>query len=143
MDAVGLRVDFHITPFQDAIKELIAGKFQMYFGGYGGSASGYAQLIELWGKSPHPINFTRFKLAEYDEAFVQFLRQRGTRGPDRRRRAGCRSSRRRTCRSCPAVFRLETNYVQPWVQGFNSPVFQTYWKYLDIDVAARRKAMVK
>ncbi len=142
MDAVGLRIDFHITPFQDAIKELIAGKFQMYFGGYGGSASGYAQLIQMWGKSPHSINFTRFKLAEYDLAFVQFLASAEP--------AGQMAAARRMSDLAqtyvpilPAVFRLETNYVQPWVQGFNSFIFQPYWKYLDIDVAARRRAMVK
>ncbi len=142
MDAVGLRVDFHITPFQDAIKELIAGKFQMYFGGYGGSASGYAQLSQLWGKSPHSINFTRFKLAEYDTAFVQFL---GSAEPAGQMAAARRMSdlAQTYVPILPAVFRLETNYVQPWVQGFNSFIFQPYWKYLDIDVAARRRAMAK
>jgi hypothetical protein len=38
----------------------------------------------------------------------------------------------------PAVFRLENNFVQPWVRGFAPPIFSTYWKYLDIDL--KRKA---
>ena len=33
MDAIGLRMDFHVTPFQDAVKEMVAGKYQMYFVG--------------------------------------------------------------------------------------------------------------
>jgi len=44
MAAAGLRTDFHVTPFQDAIKELEQGKFQTYFGGFGGSPSGYNVL---------------------------------------------------------------------------------------------------
>ena len=43
----------------------------------------------------------------------------------------------------PAIFRLENDYVQPWVLGFSPQVFQTYWKYLDIDLARRRQADAK
>ena len=43
----------------------------------------------------------------------------------------------------PGVFRLANIYVQPWLQGFSPPVFQTYWKYLDIDLARRRQANAK
>ena len=42
----------------------------------------------------------------------------------------------------PAIFRLDSNYVQPWLLGF-SPIFQPYFKYLDIDVARRRQATGK
>jgi hypothetical protein len=35
----------------------------------------------------------------------------------------------------PVVYRIENFIVQPWVQGFSPPLFQTYWKYLDIDGA--------
>jgi len=138
LDAIGLRLDFHITPFQDAIKELIAGKFQLYFGGYGGSASGYPETFQLWGKSLPSVNFTRFKQPDYDAAFAQFLRS-----PDD---AGQIAAARRMSELAqtympllPAVFRLETNYVQPWVLGFSSFIFQPYWKYLDIDLAKRKQ----
>ena len=40
----------------------------------------------------------------------------------------------------PAVFRLESNFVYPWVHGFSAPIFATYWKYLDIDLAQRKAA---
>ena len=36
-----------------------------------------------------------------------------------------------------ALFRLENDYVQPWLQGYSPPLFNNYWKYLDIDVAKR------
>jgi ABC-type transport system substrate-binding protein len=138
MDAVGLRLEFHITPFQDAIKELTAGKYQLYFGGYGGSASGYGQLIQLWGKSLPNVNFTRFRQAEYDTAFAQFLRSPDDAGqiPAARRMSELAQT---YMPLLPAVFRQETNYVQPWVLGFSSFIFQPYWKYLDIDPAKRKQ----
>lgn len=40
----------------------------------------------------------------------------------------------------PAIFRLESDFVYPWVQGFSAPIFATYWKYLDIDLAQRKAA---
>jgi hypothetical protein len=41
------------------------------------------------------------------------------------------------------IFRLENNFVQPWVMGFSPPVFSSYWKYLDIDLARRRRGAAK
>jgi ABC-type transport system substrate-binding protein len=142
LDAVGLRLDFHVTPFQDAVKELIAGKFQLYFGGYGGSASGYGEMIQLYGKAQSSINFTRFKLPEYDLAFGQFLRSTDT--ADQIANARKMSELALAYMPLlPAVFRLETSYAQPWLQGFNSPVFHNYFKYLDIDLAQRQKMTAK
>jgi len=40
----------------------------------------------------------------------------------------------------PAMFRLESNIVQPWVLGYAPPIFTSYWKYLDIDPAKRAQA---
>ncbi|MDQ6618250.1 MAG: hypothetical protein M3Z31_00885, partial [Pseudomonadota bacterium] len=34
----------------------------------------------------------------------------------------------------PLIFRLENDFVQPWVHGYAPPVFSSYWKYLDVDV---------
>jgi len=38
----------------------------------------------------------------------------------------------------PAIFRLENDFIQPWVQGYRPQMFQTYWKYIDIDLARQR-----
>jgi ABC-type transport system substrate-binding protein len=139
MDAVGLRTAFHVTPFQDAIKEVLAGKFQIYFGGFGGSASGYLQLSQLWSLSQPNINHSRFRLPEYDAEFARFV---GSPDPAVQNSAARRMSEiaRAYMPMLPAVFRLQSDYVQPWVLGFSAPVFQTYWKYLDIDLARRRQA---
>ena len=137
MDAIGVRMDFHITPFQEAVKEMIAGKYQLGFVGQGGSASGYVELITLWGKADPSINLSRFRLGEYDAAFAQFLRSADP--------AGQVAAARRMSELAqaympmlPMIFRIESNFVQPWLLGFSPPVFQPYWKYLDIDLAKRR-----
>ena len=37
MDALGVRMEFHVTPFQDMIKEIESAKFQICFAGFGGN----------------------------------------------------------------------------------------------------------
>ena len=139
LDALGLRLDFHITPFQEAIKELEAGEFQMYFGGYGGNPSGYAQLMQLYGKQPPTVNVTRFRLPDYDREMERFLRS-----PDETEQIA--AARRMSELSAmyvpalPAIFRLENDFAQPWVLGFAPQRFDVYWKYLDIDLARQRQA---
>jgi len=142
MDAVGLRMEFHVTPFQDAVKEMVAGKYQMAFVGQGGVPSGYAVLIPLWGKAQSSINLSRFKLAEYDTAFSDFLRSSEP-------AAQIAAARKMTDLAqaympmLPSVFRIETNYVQPWLLGFSPPIFKQYYKFLDIDLALQRKMQRK
>ncbi len=142
MDAIGVRMEFRITPFQDAIKEMIAGKYQLAFVGQGGAPSGYVVLIPLWGEAQPSVNLSRFKLPEYDAAFAQFLRSADA-------PAQIAAARKMTDLTfaympmLPAVFRTESNYVQAWVSGFRPPAFHPYWKYMDIDLSRRRQGMTK
>jgi ABC-type transport system substrate-binding protein len=138
MDAVGLHMEFREAPFQDVIKELEKGKFQLYYGGFGGSPSGYAELVQLQSKQPQRVNVSQFKLADYDRALEQFLRS----ADDEVQITNARmmSDLARTYMpQLPVVFRYENNFVQPWVLGFSPPVFSSYWKYLDIDLDRRRR----
>jgi hypothetical protein len=38
----------------------------------------------------------------------------------------------------PVYFRLESDYVQAWLMGYNPFVFSSYWKYLDVDTSKRK-----
>jgi ABC-type transport system substrate-binding protein len=137
MDAIGLRTEFHILPFQDMVKELEKGKFQMYQGGFGGSPSGYNELAQLHGRQPQRVNIVQFKHEAYDRAAEQFLR--GATDDEQIAAARTMSEIARTYMPLlPVYFRLENNYVQPWLMGFSPFVFSSYWKYLDIDLARRR-----
>ena len=86
MEAIGLRTDFNVAPFQEIIKDLEKGKFQMYQGGFGGSPSGYNEHSQLHGKQPQRVNTVQFANAEYDRAAEEFLKQ------PLRRRAACRGA---------------------------------------------------
>ena len=131
MDAVGLRTAFHQAPFQDVIKELERGKFQLYYGGFGGSPSGYAVLQQLYSKSPQRINVTQFKMPEYDRLFAQFVRT-GDAEEQMVTARGMSELSYTYMPELPTVYRLDGFFVQPWVRGFAPPIFTTYWKYLDI-----------
>jgi oligopeptide transport system substrate-binding protein len=138
--AVGLRTDFHVTPFQDAIKELERGQFQTYFGGFGGSPSGYPELSQLHSRQPQRVNVTQFSDPEYDRAADAFLKSDSIEGQ-------VAAARKMTdiaytyMPELPAFFRLETNIVQPWVQGYAPPIFTSYWKYLDVDLKRRARGL--
>ena len=140
MDAIGLRTDFHVTPFQDAIKELERGQFQTYFGGFGGSPSGYNVLAQLHSRQPQRVNVTQFNDPDFDRAADAFLKSDSVEGQ-------VAAARKMTeiaytyMPELPACFRLETNVVQPWVQGYAPPIFTSYWKYLDIDLARRAQGL--
>jgi ABC-type transport system substrate-binding protein len=138
---LGLRTDFHVTPFQEVIKELEGGKFQSFSGGYGGVPFGYAQMFQLDSRQPVTVNSVRFKLAEYDRTVDRFLASSNEEG----RVAAARQASAIAAAYVPilpTIFRLENDFVQPWVQGYSPPVWTSYWKYLDID-PARRRAMAR
>jgi ABC-type transport system substrate-binding protein len=132
MQVAGLRADFHMTPFQDVIKELERGQFALYYGGYGGTANGYGTLLQLYSRSPVEQNASRFKLPEYDRQMDAYLH---TGDAARQAAAGVKMAQIAEAYAPmqPLVFRLENDFVQPWIAGFAPPLFDTYWKYLDVD----------
>ncbi len=137
MEAIGLRTEFNVAPFQEIIKDLEKGKYQMYQGGFGGSPTGYNILAQLHSKQPQRVNVTQFSNADYDRAAEQFLRSPS----DEEQIAAARTMTdiaRTYVPELPVYFRLESNYLQPWLLGFSPPVFSSYWKYLDIDTARRK-----
>jgi ABC-type transport system substrate-binding protein len=134
VEAIGLRLDVRMVPFQDAIKEVMAGRYQMYFGAQGGDPTGWIELRILYGKSPPATNPSRFSFVEYDRAAEQFMQA----ATEAERVATARTMSevaRNYAPFIPLVVRLDNWFVQPWISGFSPPVIQTHWKYMDIDVA--------
>jgi ABC-type transport system substrate-binding protein len=140
MDALGIRIEFHLTPFQDLIKEIESAKFQICFAGFGGNPSGYIELFQLYGKAPRSTNIPHFQLAAYDLLVEQFLRSAR---PDEQIALARKMSDIADAYMpiFPALFRLENDYVQPWLMGFSPPLWNNNWKYLDIDVAKRNASV--
>jgi oligopeptide transport system substrate-binding protein len=138
-DALGLRSDYRMTPFQDFIKELEAGKYQLYGGGYGGVPFGYAELWQLDGRQPPTVNAARFRSAEFERAVDRFMASPNEAG----RIAASRGASEITATYVPlipTIFRLQNDFVQPWVLGYHTHPYSTYWKYIDIDLAGRKQA---
>jgi ABC-type transport system substrate-binding protein len=136
LDAVGLKTDVRMTPFQDAVKEVVAGRYQMFFGAQGGDPTGWLGLSILYGKSPPTTNVSRFSFPEYDRAADQFLRA----ATEAERVAAARTMSQVAntyAPFIPLIVRLDNWFVQPWISGFSPPEIQTHWKYMDIDVAGQ------
>ena len=139
MDAIGIRIDFHLTPFQDFVKELIAGKYQMSAAGFGGIPTGDGILELLDSRQPPFANQSRFKSAEYDQWVDRFLRS-----PTAAEQIAAARSMTAIARAymplLPTIFRRENDFVQPWLLGFRPQVFSTYWQFMDIDLVRRKRA---
>jgi ABC-type transport system substrate-binding protein len=134
LEAIGLRTDVRMVPFQDAVKEVIAGRVQMFFGAQGGDPTGWIPLRILYGKSPPTTNLSRFSFPEYDGAAERFMRA----ATESERVAAARTMTdvaNNYAPLIPLVVRLDNWFVQPWISGFSPPIIQTHWKYMDIDVA--------
>ena len=137
LEAIGVRADFKLAPFQEVIKDLENGKYQMYQGGFGGAPSGYNIFAQLHSVQPQRVNVSQFANADYDRAAEAFLRAAGERdelAASRRMNEIARA----LMPQMPAYFRLETIYTQPWLIGYRPMVFSSYWKYLDVDLARRK-----
>ena len=139
MDAIGVRMQFRELSFQEMAKESNAGKYQLMYGlSWGGWPLGWVQLNQLYGKQPPTINRSRFKLADYDWLYEQYVRTAD--GEDQISLAIKMSAIALAyAPMAPAIVRLENVFAQPWLEGFYPSPFRTYWKYLDIDVAQRKR----
>ncbi len=137
-DAIGIRVEFHMAPFQDMIKEIERGKFTAYYGGYGGLPFAYGILQQLDSRAPTVQNVSHFKLPEYDRAMDAFLH---TDDPQKQTAEALKMAAiaRTYVPMFPVMYRLQNEFVQPWLQGFAPQLFATYWQYLDIDLARRKR----
>ena len=140
MDAIGLRMTVLQQTFAELLNLSKAGKLPMFnLAMRALEPSGYLVLQTLWGKSTEDTNRSRFRNAEYDKAYEEFLRTPA--GP--KRVALARAMAEVTQAYMPMT--LHTNgignvLVYPWVLGYQPSQFGQSWKYLDIDVAKRRAA---
>lgn len=139
MDAIGIRIDFRVAPFQDFVKELIAGKYQMSAAGFGGIPTGDVILELLDSRQPPFANQSRFKSAEYDQWVDRFLRS-ATASEQITAARSMTAIARAYMPLLPTIFRRENDFVQPWLHGFRPQVFSTYWQYMDIDLDRRKRA---
>jgi ABC-type transport system substrate-binding protein len=141
LDAVGLRVQFRELPAQEQFKEMQATHFQMSIAGWGGSPLGYVTLAQLESTQTPRVNPSRFAMDEYDRFYQQMLRE-----PDVQKQVAASRRMSEIAQAYaplnPHVAEVDNSFVQPWLQGFEPNDFTSYFKYLDIDVAAQQRAQL-
>jgi len=110
----------------------------MYFGGYGGVPFGYAELWQLDGRQPPTVNAARFRSVEFERTVDRFMLSPNEAGRIAASRAASDIAATYVP-LIPAIFRLQNDFVQPWVLGYRGHPYRPYWKYLDIDLARQRQ----
>jgi oligopeptide transport system substrate-binding protein len=139
MDAIGIRLNFKVTMFQELLKESAAGAYQVNAYVMGGLPTAYGVTVQFYSRSPTTVNATRFSMPRFDQAFESYIG-----GGDDAAQAASVAAMNALLQyyvpTIPLVFRTESELVQPWLKGFAPPVFTSYFKYLDIDLDAQRAA---
>ncbi|HSV17452.1 MAG TPA: ABC transporter substrate-binding protein [Casimicrobiaceae bacterium] len=138
-EAVSLRTTFTLSPFQDAVKDISSGHYQMWFGGFGGTPTAVGIFSQLYSKAAPQINLSHFGRPDYDAAIERFMSTRDPAGQLAAARTMAEIERTYVP-TIPVVFRLENWFVQPWLKGFRANRFDNYWKYLDVETPAQRPA---
>jgi ABC-type transport system substrate-binding protein len=137
MREVGIRMDFQVQTFPEAIKAAHAGQIQFSgFGWNGDIADDFMRLF--YGPNAGAGNLSRFRNAEYDALY------------DKSRRTADTAERNKIYEAmtkiisaqapwCTNAYRISNTVVAPQIRGYRKNVhyFLTPWEYLDIDKGSR------
>jgi ABC-type transport system substrate-binding protein len=139
MRDIGIRMDFDVKPFTEAMKAAHAGQLQ--FSGFGWSGDVADDFMRLfYGPSAGGGNLARFRSAEYDALFEKTHR---TRDPAERDKLYEAMTKIVVAQApwCMAVYRISNTVVSPRVRGYrkNAHYFTPPWEYLDLEPARMAK----
>ena len=135
MREVGIRMDFQVQTFPEAIKAAHAGQLQFSgFGWNGDIADDFMRLF--YGPYAGAGNLSRFRSADYDALY-----EKSRRTPDAAERNKLYESMTRIVSAqapwCTNAYRISNTVVAPQIRGYRKNVhyFLTPWEYLDIDTS--------
>jgi len=135
MREVGIRMDFQVQAFPEAIKAAHAGKLQFSaFGWSGDIADDF--MRQFYGPNAGGGNLSRFRNADYDALFEKSRRTASTAERNRLYEAMTKIASAQAP-WCTIAYRISSTVVAPEVRGYRKNVhhFVTPWDYLDIDTA--------
>jgi ABC-type transport system substrate-binding protein len=135
---VGIRVDFQIQSFPEAVKAAHAGQFQFSSAGWNGeTADDFMRLF--YGPYAGAGNLTRFKNTEYDAMYEKTHRTASIAERSKLYEAMTKIVSAQAP-WCLASYRINSMAIGPQVRGYwkNIYYFLPPWQYLDIDLAAKR-----
>jgi len=133
MRDIGIRMDFDVKPFTEAMKAAHAGQLQ--FSGFGWSGDVADDFMRLfYGPSAGGGNLARFRSAEYDALFEKSHR---TRDPAERSKLYEAMTKIVAAQApwCTQVYRISNTVISPRVRGYrkNAHYFAAPWEYLDLE----------
>jgi ABC-type transport system substrate-binding protein len=134
---IGIRMDFDVQPFTEAIKAAHAGKVQ--FSGFGWSGDVPDNYLrQFYGPGAGAANIARFRSPEYDAMY-----EKARRTPDRAERNRLYAAMTKLVAAqspwCLGVYRISNTVLTAKMRGYRKNVhyFVEPWQYLDVDTAAR------
>ena len=138
MRDVGIRMDFQVQTFPDAIKAAHAGKLQFSgFGWNGDIADDFMRLF--YGPNAGSGNLARFRNADFDALY-----NKSRQAPDTAERSRLYEAMTKIISAqapwCTNVNRFSNTVIAPQIRGYrkHAHYFVTPWDYLDIDTAQQR-----
>ena len=139
---LGVRMSLTKMHQADLTKMVMAGKHQLAMNAWNMDyPDGEDFYVLLYGKAAGSANQSFFELPAYDKLYEEA--QKLTDSPERDRIY--REMDKLTFAYMPMVMTLypvRTALTHPWVLGFSpNPAHLEPWKYMDIDLATRRKAL--
>lgn len=146
MDDIGLRIEFNKAKWPDLLKAADAGKLMMWaLGGSATTPDAETWLQSLYGPNEgFKGNRANFKLKEYDDAYEAAEVMADS--PERT--LLYQKMAKLMVAYAPwkiNIHRISTDLWFPYVMGFRRPLVQSqsWWKYVDIDLAKRKKFEAK
>lgn len=139
LSAIGLRVVFKSDKKTEIIKASRLGKVQMFESNWFGDfpdAENFYQL--LYGPNKGRANYARFDLPAYNQRYQQARLLPD--GPERRKLVFEMNQLIHAYNPwVPLTHPMSADITQPWLKNYTRhPVEFTQWRYLDIDLSARK-----
>lgn len=142
MNAIGIRIKFNLARWPDQNKAGRAGTLQVgsFYAWFADYPDGDNFLQLLYGPNSHQSNYANFRLPEFDRLYEQARRM-----PDSPERTRLYDQMNELFLVYApwrlGVHRIWTNLAQPWLKNYKKhPILLEGWKYLDVDMDAKRKA---
>ena len=143
MDAVGIRIKFQRQRFPDLVKAAKAGTLQVgvFYAWIADFPDGENFLQLLYGPNTGQSNYANFKLPEFDRLYDEARKL-----PDSPERTRIYQDMTRLFLVYApwklGVHRIQSHLTQPWLLNYKKhPILHQGWKYLDIDLEMKNKAV--
>ena len=143
LDAVGIKIKFRRERFPDLVKAAKAGTLQIgaFYAWFADYPDGENFLQLLYGPNSRQSNYANFKLPDFDRLYVEARKL-----PDSPERTKIYQEMTQLFMVYApwklGVHRIQSHFSHPWLLNYKKhPILQQGWKYLDIDLAMKTRAV--